>query len=152
MSRIHTEAILILATLLLVPVTIIGCSKGGNEQKGEIRSEVQNPRNLVKVLDGVTCHSSSNGCPQSDVNLIWHMCLKNGFQEKMPTQNVSSARGIQELVSENITETKTRSESKVIDRTDANGIVTSETSNIEVPYEETRFLRGYCSGSEYILK
>jgi len=152
MKRNQTTAIPILTALMVATIAIIGCSKGGNEQKGEIRSEVQNPSNLVKVLDGVTCHSSSNGCPQSEVNLIWQMCLKNGFQEKMPTQNVSSARGIQELVSENITEIKTRSEGKVINKTDANGIVTSETMNIVVPYEETRFLRGYCSGSEYILK
>jgi len=137
---------------LLVAMTIAGCTRRNEVVNSNATEEVRNPRNLVKVLDSVSCHSSSSGCPQSDINLIWQMCLKNGFQEKMPTQNVSSARGIEELVSENITETKTRSESKVIDRTDANGIVTSETMNIEVPYEDTRFLRGYCSGSEYILK
>jgi len=152
MRRTQTKVIPILATLMLAPIAIIGCSMGGSEKESETRSEVQNPKNLVKVLDSVSCHSSSNGCPQSDINLIWQMCLRNGFQEKMPTQNVSSARGIEELVSENITESKTRSESKVIDSTDANGIVSSGTIIVEVRYEETRFLRGYCSGSEYITK
>lgn len=137
---------------LLVAMTITGCTRRNEVVNSKATEEVRTPRNLVKVLDGVTCHSDSNGCPQSDVNLIWQMCLKNGYQERMPTQNVSSARDIEELVSENIKESKTRFESKSIDRTDPNGIVTTETMDIEVPYEETRFLRGYCSGSEYILK
>jgi hypothetical protein len=130
---------------------ITGCIPGNNTPHSGTREEIKNPRNLVKVLDGVRCHTDSSSCPEEDIRIIWEMCLRNGYQEIMPTKNVISGRSIEELVAENITEEKIRSESSSIDRTDPNGIVTTETIYTEVPYEHTRYLRGVCSGSEYIL-
>ena len=80
------------------------------------------------------------------------MCLRKGFQKEMPLSDVSSARNINELVSEKIPVELTRTETKTVKKVDENGLVTEERITTQIPYQDTRLVKGICLGSEYILK
>ena len=100
----------------------------------------------VKVLNRVSCHASQSECPQSLIDQIWKICIRNGYQEKPSLTNILSSREIRELVNEVDSVTKKKLTYKYEE--DEMGIVARVPVTKLVTVEKTT--KGYCIGSEYI--
>lgn len=105
--------------------------------------------NMVKVLNRVKCHETiENSCYQNTVKAIWQLCMNRGYVTSIPSGKVISSREIKELVSGSSTIEETVS--YPVERTDEYGIVTID--NQKKSEMVTRQSKGYCIGSEYLLK
>lgn len=138
------------SSLLIIFSLLTGCNSPvaspGSKAKLEIPDNTHS--NVIKVLDRVQCHETYTGCSQASINEIWDVCIQNGFITTGPPGNVKSSRDLKELVSETKHISNTRP--KFIEKTDANGVVTSVPDGVE-EYSSSYQAQGYCLGSEYII-
>lgn len=144
------------AVLVLVSLSLLGfassCSSTGNSGESLVQSNEDqsstSSTNIVRVLNRVECHEERKGsCPQDYINAIWQTCVNNGFQTGTPSSDVYSSRNIKELVNKK----EEISRSRPAQLTDENGIVSSSETHTE-NYQVAVDVKGYCVGSEYIVK
>ena len=139
MPKLKIPIALIYSTLLC------SCSKNTSEvNPGPIAT--QNPANVVKVLNRVTCENMI--CTQENINKMWQICLDTGWIEKSTTSRVISSRSISELVSAPVSYSEIVNETK--DVTDPSGVVSEVPTQRSISKETT--YTGYCIGSEYITQ
>ena len=108
------------------------------------KDQTQVPRNIVKVLNRVTCEDMT--CTQENVNKMWQICLSQGWTEKPNLAKVETSRDLKELTSGPTTYEEIVYEN--IENTETSGIVTSTPSQRTVSKDVT--YTGYCIGTEYI--
>jgi len=127
------------AGVAIVVVNQLGYVKSSNTAESDKSSNTADsgngPSNLVKVLDRVTCHESDSSCDQDEIGRISESCLRDGYVTSLPPSPVLSSRVLKELVSEQITEY---------------GIEFVGDEEKTVEFKKT--VKGYCIGSEYVMK
>ncbi len=111
--------------------------------------ELKTFANVVKVLNRIECDNIQPVYCSSQTTKIREMCLQNNFVLTEPTSQVVSSREIKELVEGKFSKIITGFKSEPEE--DAIGII-SDTAR--VPYSSTQSysVKGFCVGSEYILR
>jgi hypothetical protein len=125
----------LLSIIPTISVALFGCSHDG-------------AGNVIKVLDRVSCDPSEDYCPQEKIDNIWQLCLQSGFHEKLGDKKVVSSRSITELVDGEIEKKGIVSETE--EEVSADGIVFNNSVDKQGTIKTNA--KGYCIGSEYIIR
>jgi len=141
-----------LFVLFIVAGIICSCDSDIEKPRVNPSDLSRGPGRSVRFLSGVVCRENDY-CDTVDNGKLWDACIENGYETQRPSGGIISSRPIKESVATVYSLRSTYQVRKKIIKTIPPGIVIEEDGPLESVAEvRERSARGYCIGSEYIVR